>query len=78
MHTIRTINSFAHKVFDLYINGFRQMPSWGIKMWIIIFIKLFILFGILRFCFFKDTLQTRFKTDNQRSEHVINRLINNN
>jgi len=46
----------------------------GKKLWIIIFIKLFILFAILKVFFFHDLLKPRFKNDRDRSDYVIEQL----
>ena len=54
------------------------MPVWGKKLWIIIIIKLFIMFGILRLFFFPDLLKQNFSTDKQRSDFVIEQLTNQN
>lgn len=58
-----------------YLEGFRGMPGYGRKLWIIIFIKLFIMFAIFRLFFFKDFLNTNFETDADRSDYVIEQLI---
>jgi hypothetical protein len=63
---------FQH-IFQFYYQGFRSMTL-GKKLWIIILIKLFILYLVLRLFFFPDYLKTNFKTDKQRSEHVIEQL----
>ena len=64
------------RFFDLYIDGFRNMSSWGKKLWIIILIKLFIMFVILKFFFFPDILKEKYDNDKQRSEYVLDQLIN--
>jgi hypothetical protein len=46
----------------------------GRKLWIIIFIKLFIFFIILRLIFFPDFLNSRFKTDSEKSNYVLEQL----
>ncbi|PKP17906.1 MAG: DUF4492 domain-containing protein [Bacteroidetes bacterium HGW-Bacteroidetes-22] len=46
----------------------------GKRLWLIIAIKLFIMFAILRLFFFKDFLKTNFSSEEQRSEYVIDRL----
>ena len=51
------------------------MSSWGKKVWIIIIIKLFIMFAILKIFFFPDLLQKKFETDKQRSEYIMDQLI---
>jgi hypothetical protein len=48
--------------------------TWGRQLWIIIFIKLFIMFAMLKVFFFPDFLKTNFKTDQDRSNHVIEEL----
>lgn len=46
-------NSFLYRVFDLYYDGFRNMKL-GKTLWLIIGIKLFIIFIILRLFFFPN------------------------
>ena len=52
------------------------MSGWGRKVWIIIIIKLFIMFAILKIFFFQDFLHKNYHNDKQRSEHVLDQLIN--
>ena len=52
------------------------MSSWGRKVWIIIIIKLFIMFAILKLFFFPDFLNRNYNNDKQRSEYVLDQLIN--
>ena len=65
-----------HKVFHFYYDGFRNMSSWGKKVWVIIIIKLFIIFAVLKIFFFPDFLQKKYNTDSERSEYVIDQLTN--
>jgi len=46
----------------------------GKRLWAIIIIKLIILFLVLKLFFFPDFLKTNFKTDEERSNHVIEQL----
>jgi len=69
-------NPGLNKLFRFYYDGFRNMPDWGRKVWIIIIIKLFIMFVILKIFFFQDFLNKNYLNDKQRSEHVIDQLIN--
>lgn len=62
------------KVFRFYFDGFRNMSLWGRKVWIIILVKLFIMFVILKVFFFPDILKKGFDTDEQRSEYVLDQL----
>jgi len=61
------------KIFDFYYQGFRSMTT-GKTLWIIILIKLFVLFAVLKVFFFKDFLKSNFKTDKERSEYVLKKL----
>ena len=49
-------DSFLHKAFDLYYDGFRSMRL-GKTLWAIILIKLFIIFIILKIFFFPNFLK---------------------
>jgi hypothetical protein len=64
------------RIVNFYVDGFRHLSSWGIKVWIIIIIKLFIMFAILRLFFFPDFLKEKFGNDKDRSEYVLDQLIN--
>lgn len=68
--------SLFARLYAFYYDGFRNMPQWGRKVWIIIIIKLFIMFAILRVFFFQDFLGKKYDNDKQRSEYVMNKLIN--
>ncbi|HOK50501.1 MAG: DUF4492 domain-containing protein [Bacteroidales bacterium] len=63
----------AKKIFWFYVDGFRSMTI-GRKLWLIILIKLFIMFGILKLFFFKDFLDTRFKTNEEKANYIIEEL----
>ena len=67
--------SLFYRLFSFYREGFRNMPVWGRKVWIIILIKLFIMFAILKLFFFPDFLKKNYHNDKQRSEYVLDRLI---
>jgi hypothetical protein len=59
-----------------YYEGFRTMPPWGRRMWLIILLKLFIMFAILKLFFFPDFLGSRFTTDEEKGDYVIEQLVN--
>ena len=67
------MKELAQKVFNLYYDGFRSMTL-GRKLWLIIFIKLFIMFIVFKQFFFRDFLKARFETEKQRSNYVIEQL----
>jgi hypothetical protein len=73
---MRNVSSIFAKLFRFYYDGFRNLSGWGRNVWIIIIIKLFIMFAILKFFFFPDFLERKFDNDKQRSEYVMEQLIN--
>ena len=46
----------------------------GGNVWIIIIIKLIIIFAVLRIFFFPDFLRKNFDDDKQRSEYIIDQI----
>lgn len=54
---------------SMYIDGFRSMTI-GRKLWLLIIIKLFIFFAVLKLFFFPDILNTRYTTDSERARAV--------
>lgn len=65
------------KFFLMYIDGFKHLSTLGKTLWIIIFIKLFIMFFVLKLFFFPNVLKRDFKTNEERSDFVIEQLIKN-
>jgi hypothetical protein len=63
-------------LFRFYVEGFRNMSSWGRRAWLIIIIKLFIMFAVLKIFFFQDFLGKRYSNDTQKSEYVRNQILN--
>ena len=61
------------QILHFYADGFRSMKT-GRKLWAIIFIKLFIMFAILKVFFFPDYLQTNFANDEERAAHVFDNI----
>lgn len=49
---------FFRDVADLYIDGFRHMTV-GKTLWVVILIKLFLIFFVLRLFFFPDFLSSK-------------------
>ena len=60
------------KVYEFYRDGFRNMEV-GKTLWIIILIKLAIIFLILRVFFFRPELSS-YDTDAEKAEHVRENL----
>jgi hypothetical protein len=63
------------KIFSFYYQGFKNM-TWGKTVWVVILIKLFIFFFIMKIFFFPNILQKNFSTDEERSAHVLENLTN--
>jgi hypothetical protein len=63
-------------VIRFYYEGFRNMSSWGKKVWLIIIIKLIIIFAVLKLFFFPDYMKKNYSNDTQRSEYIIEELTN--
>jgi len=63
------------RILNFYIDGFKSMTI-GKRLWLIIFIKLFIMFAILKIFFFPNILQSNFSTDEERGNHVIEQITN--
>jgi hypothetical protein len=61
------------RIFLFYYEGFKNMTI-GKRLWMIIIIKLFIMFAILKIFFFPDFLKSKFDTDKERSDYVIEQL----
>lgn len=64
------------KLYLFYKEGFTNMPSWGKQAWLVIIIKLFVMFVVLKIFFFPNFLKTNYKTDADRSNHVLENLTN--
>ena len=63
------------KIFNFYKEGFLSMKV-GKKLWLIIGIKLFIMFAILKLFFFQDFLSTKGKTQQEKGDYVLEQLTN--
>ena len=70
--------SFLFRIWRLYIDGFKDLSHWGRQVWIIILIKLFVLFVIFRLILMPDLLKKNFSNDKERSQHVLENLTTSN
>lgn len=61
-------------IYNFYIDGFRNMTL-GRVLWLIIIIKLFIMFFVLKLFFFPNFLRDH-PTDVDKGNYVGNELIN--
>lgn len=63
-----------YKVYDLYVDGFRRMTI-GKTLWMIVLIKLFVIFVILKLLFFPDYLSTKATDDSGKSDYVARQVL---
>lgn len=66
MRTLRNIVSF-------YVEGFRSMTV-GKTLWVIIGVKLFIFFIVIKLLFFPDFLSSKSDTDEGKANYVCEQL----
>jgi len=66
MHLLKRIALF-------YYDGFRHMRL-GKQLWLLIVIKLFLLFAVIKWLFFPNVMQTHFQTDAERSSYILDQL----
>ena len=64
-------NTFL-SIWNFYVDGFRNM-TWGRTLWLLIFLKIVVLFFILRAFFFQPILGG--KTEEQKIEYVGTQLM---
>ncbi|MDR1974923.1 MAG: DUF4492 domain-containing protein [Bacteroidales bacterium] len=62
------------KLYLFFRDGFRSMTI-GRTLWVLVLVKLFIMFAILKVFFFPDFLSDK-GNDEQQSEYVSSELIN--
>jgi len=62
------------KLFILYKEGLKGQSKLGRRLWILVAIKLVIMFAILKVFFFPNFLKSNFDTDEEKSEYIINQL----
>lgn len=60
---------------NLYYDGFRQMPRWGKILWVIIITKLLIMFIVFKLILMPNYLNKTYTTDEEKSNHVLEQLI---
>ncbi len=70
---MESISIKARKVFDFYVDGFKNMTV-GRKLWAIIFIKVTILFLVFKLFFFPNILKENYDNDEDRARAVATEL----
>ena len=65
------IKQTLKSIWNFYVEGFRNM-TWGRPLWGLIFLKIIILFFVLRLFFFQPTLSS--KSESEKIDHVSTEL----
>ena len=73
--TMNLGDSWPVRVFRFYRDGFKAMTV-GRTLWLIIGIKVFIFFVIIKVLFFPDFLGAVADDDQQKAEYVREQLVN--
>ena len=75
-HNVITMKfpSFSQHLYAFYRDGFRNMTV-GKSLWILVLIKLFIMFAVLRVFFFPNYLNSHFSDEKSKANHVRQELI---
>ena len=63
------MKQFFSRAAEMYIDGFKSMTV-GKKLWILIIIKLIIIFAILKVFFFPDFLGSTCSSDSEKAAKV--------
>lgn len=63
-----------NRVVELYVGGFREMTV-GRSLWVLIIVKLIVLFGVLKLFFFPDVLSRDYDNDAERARAVRSTLV---
>ncbi len=66
------MNVVLKRIWLFYYEGFKSMTL-GKTLWMIILIKLFIMFFILKLFFFKDDLR-EYDSEQEKQQHIIHEL----
>ncbi len=65
---------FLKKIYNFYRDGFKSMTV-GKTLWLIVLIKLFIMFIVLKIFFFPNYLNTNFSDDKSKANYVREQLL---
>ncbi|HPK29458.1 MAG TPA: DUF4492 domain-containing protein [Bacteroidales bacterium] len=70
MAKVKTVKDF----FMMYVDGFKTLSKTSKVLWILILVKLFIMFAILRVFFFPNFLNSVASTEEEKAQYVIEKL----
>jgi len=72
--TFAAMKKQLNRVVELYVGGFREMTV-GRSLWVLIIVKLIVLFGVLKLFFFPDVLSRDYDSDAERARAVRSTLV---
>ena len=72
--TVQTLKN----IYAFYRDGFARMSHLGRMLWVLILVKVAILFLVLKVFFFQDYLDQRFDTPEQKTQYVLEALSGRN
>ena len=75
-NTLKRLVKLPKTIWRFYYEGFRNQSKWSRQIWLVILIKVFIMFFVLKLFFFPDFLNTKYNNDQDRSDYVIDQLTN--
>lgn len=73
MTEINSSGNIFQRIWDLYYDGFRNMTV-GKSLWVLIIVKLFIFFVIIKWLFFPNILKENYDNDSDRADAVRHEL----
>jgi len=73
IHVMMKVMHIIKKILSFYKEGFASMRL-GRRLWLIIVIKIIILFGIIKWLYFPNYLEDNFDNDTQRSYYILEQL----
>jgi len=65
--------SFIYRAYDLYLDGFRHMRL-GRTLWVIVLVKLFVIFVVLKIFFFPNFL-SQHAQEGEEDEYVASQIL---
>lgn len=66
--------NIVSRITRFYVEGFKSMTNVGRSLWLLIIIKVIIMFAVLKIFFFPDILSDTYNDDGERAEAVRNAL----
>lgn len=66
--------NIVSRIARFYIEGFKSMTRVGRSLWMIIIIKVIVLFAVLKLFFFPDILSDNYHNDDERADAVRSAL----